>query len=156
MESDVEGMKGFIQVSDELSCAGQPTEDEFALVRRSGVRLVVNLALSESDFALPDERAVVEALGMDFVHIPVPFSAPTVQHFVQCESELLARHGQSVLVHCAYNWRASSFVALFAERHWGWTREKSERLRTALWSPDDTWNAWASAVRKQAWPSSHG
>ncbi len=79
-----------------------------------GVKLVLNLAMPDSDFALPDERAVVELLGMDFIHIPVPFSAPTIEHFLQFERELVLRYDPMILVHCAYNWRASSFVALYA------------------------------------------
>lgn len=91
---------------------------------------------------------------MDFVHIPVPFSAPTIEHFVQFERELVLRHDQMILVHCAYNWRASSFVALYAERRCGWTTQQADALRCALWSPDETWNTWASSIR--ALPVDHG
>lgn len=118
------------------------------------MRLVLNLAMSDSDFSLPDERHLVESLGMDFVHIPVPFSDPTIEHFLRFERELLLRHEHSVLIHCAYNWRASSFAALYAERHLGWTREQVDTLRRALWSPDDTWDAWASSIR--ALSTEHG
>jgi protein tyrosine phosphatase (PTP) superfamily phosphohydrolase (DUF442 family) len=117
------------------------------LVQHGGVKLVVNLAMHDSDFALPDEKATVESLGMDFVHIPVPFSSPTVEHFLRFESELLAARGQRVLVHCALNWRASAFVALFAERHLGWSRRQADGLSSTFWSPDARWNAWADAVR---------
>ncbi len=143
----METIRGFIRISDDLSCAGQPTQEEIAAAQSCGVKLVLNLAMSDSDFALPDERAVVELLGMDFVHIPVPFSAPTVEHFLQFERELVSRPDQMILVHCAYNWRASSFVALYAERHRGWTRQQADALRCALWSPDETWTAWATSIR---------
>lgn len=143
----MESIRGFIRISDDLSCAGQPTQEELAAAQGCGVKLVLNLAMSDSDFALPDERAVVELLGMDFVHIPVPFSAPTSEHFLGFERELLLRREHRVLVHCAYNWRASSFAALYAERHLGWTREQADTLRGALWSPNDTWDTWARSIR---------
>ncbi len=141
-------IRGFIKLSESFYCAGQPTQEELADVQRAGVNLVVNLAMLDSDYALPDERAVVESLHMDFVHIPVPFAAPTVAHFVQFEAELLARPERHVLVHCALNWRASSFAALFAERHLGWSRQQADELRAALWSPNDVWTAWTNAVRE--------
>lgn len=136
-----------MRISDDFCCAGQPTAEEFVDVQRSGVRLVVNLAMPDSDFALPDEQVIVESLGMDFVHIPVPFSAPSVEHFLHFERELRSRQGQPVLVHCALNWRASSFMALYSERNLGWTREQSEQIRCALWSPDSIWNDWAESIR---------
>lgn len=148
----MESIRGFIRISDDLSCAGQPTKEELADAQGRGVKLVLNLAMPDSDFALPDERAVVELLGMDFVPIPVPFSAPTIEHFVQFERELVLRHDQMILVHCAYNWRASSFVALYAERRCGWTSQQADALRCALWSPDETWNT--SSIR--ALPVDHG
>lgn len=107
----------------------------------------MNLAMLDSDHALLDERATVASLEMNYVHIPVPFSEPTVEQFLQFEKELLSFKEMSVLVHCALNWRASSFVALFAERHFGWSREQADELRRALWTPNDVWNTWTSAVR---------
>jgi len=145
--SDVENIRGFIQVEEDLFCSGQPTEAELGLVQQSGVRLVINLAMQDSDFALPDERAVVEGLGMEFLHIAVPFSAPTLEHFLRFEGALLARRGQRALAHCALNWRASSFVALFAERRLGWTRDRADLLRRSLWCPNETWDAWARELR---------
>lgn len=146
----MESIRGFIRISDKLSCAGQPTQEELADARTSGVTFVLNLAMSDSDFALADERAVVESLGMDFVHIPIPFAAPTIEHFLQFERELLLRHDQVILVHCAYNWRASSFAALYAERQLGWSSERADALRCALWTPDERWASWASSIRARA------
>lgn len=143
----MEDIRGFIKIADELYTSGQPTESQFANVHRLGVRLVLNLAMSDSDYALRDERATVESFGMDYVHIPVPFSSPTLEHFLQFEKELLTRKAVPVLVHCALNWRATSFAALFAERHLGWTRAQADDLRGALWSPNEVWNAWASSIR---------
>lgn len=134
-------IRDFIRISADLYCSGQPTQEEFADVYRAGVKVVVNLAMPDSDHALPDERAVVESFGMAYVPIPVPFSAPTIEHFLRFETELLARPSQRILVHCALNWRASFFVALFAERHLGWTRQQAEDLRCALFHPDEVWNA---------------
>lgn len=143
----MDSIKGVIRISDDFGCSGQPTEGEFDDVRGSGVKLVVNLAMPDSDFALPDEQAVVELLGMDFLHIPVQFTAPTIEHFLHFERELLLRPGQKILVHCALNWRASAFSALYAERHLGWSREQADALRYALWTPNETWTAWAHSIR---------
>ena len=143
----MEGIRSFIKIADGFFSSGQPTEEQFGEVHRSGVRLVINLAMPDSDHALPDERTTVEAHGMAYTPIPVPFSSPTVGHFLQFEERLLSNGGAPVLVHCALNWRATSFAALFAERHFGWSRARADELRGALWSPNDVWSAWASSIR---------
>lgn len=141
-------IRNILLVAEGLYCAGQPTEDQLEQVKALDVELIVNLAMSDSDAALPDERRSVEALGMRFEPIPVPFDAPTVQHFMALERILLAPRARGALVHCAYNWRATSFVALFCERNLGWSRSQSEALRQRFWMPNGVWAAWASEVKR--------
>lgn len=143
----MEPLRNFLEVTPGLATAGQPAEGQFVEVARRGVRLVVNLALPTSDFALPNERRTVEDLGMEYVAIPVPFDAPTVDHFLTFERALRARPDVPTLVHCAMNWRGTSFAALFAERNLGWSRARADDFRRRFWSPNDVWDAWAAAVR---------
>ncbi len=46
-----------------------------------GVRCVINLGLYSHEKALPDEAAIVAALGMSYIHIPVDFGNPTERDF---------------------------------------------------------------------------
>ena len=64
-----------------LTTSGQPGEDDLARLAALGVRSVINLGLHSHEQALPDERGSVEALGMRYVHIPVPWDAPDDGHF---------------------------------------------------------------------------
>jgi protein tyrosine phosphatase (PTP) superfamily phosphohydrolase (DUF442 family) len=131
-------------ISPSLYTSGQPTEAQLVLVRDQGVGLVVNLALSSSDRALKDERSSVEALGMRYVHIPVLFDAPSEEDYVRFEQTLLAQGAESTWVHCALNYRVSSFVAVYAHRNLGWSKAESDALRTRFWQPDPTWQQWAA------------
>ena len=63
-----------------LLTSGQPTEAQLESVARAGVKVVINLAPHDGPRALADEANSVGALGMDYVHIPVPFSAPAEAH----------------------------------------------------------------------------
>ena len=60
----------------DLATSGQPDADELAAIATAGYRLVINLALHDAEYALPDEAASVRALGMDYVHIAVAFGVP--------------------------------------------------------------------------------
>jgi protein tyrosine phosphatase (PTP) superfamily phosphohydrolase (DUF442 family) len=103
----------------------------------AGFRSVINLALATSPGALPDERASVTALGMDYVHIPVDFTAPSAADFAQFVATLNARRGQTVFVHCAANYRVSVFMALHRVKSLGWEREAALEELRQVWEPDE-------------------
>jgi protein tyrosine phosphatase (PTP) superfamily phosphohydrolase (DUF442 family) len=104
------------------------------------VQAVINLALPTSTYALPDERAVVSGLGMEYIAIPVVFEAPTAADFARFCAEMAARHGQRLFIHCALNCRVSAFVALHRVRHEGWSREDAWAALRELWEPDEVWS----------------
>ena len=49
---DLSTIKDFLQLSDDLATAGQPTEAELAAIAARGFRVVINLALATSPGAL--------------------------------------------------------------------------------------------------------
>jgi tyrosine-protein phosphatase SIW14 len=57
----------FMQIADALYRGAQPDAQGFAYLRELGVRTIVSFRNDDS------ERALVESLGMSFVHIPVTF-----------------------------------------------------------------------------------
>src|SRR5690349_19155377 len=74
-------IRNFRSIGKKLGTAGQPTAEQFQLVRNAGFEVVINLALPSSDNALPNEGSIVSALGMFYVHIPIDFKAPTSEDF---------------------------------------------------------------------------
>jgi protein tyrosine phosphatase (PTP) superfamily phosphohydrolase (DUF442 family) len=78
----------FARVGDDMFLAGQPTENGLRELRDRGVKVVVNLRTPEEMKAIPfDEAALVSALGMKYVYLPVrgddryPYSPETVARF---------------------------------------------------------------------------
>jgi protein tyrosine phosphatase (PTP) superfamily phosphohydrolase (DUF442 family) len=128
-----------ISILPALFTAGQPSETQMAEVAKAGCRTVINLALPTSTNALPDERAVVTHLGMEYLHLPVSFEHPTVADYLACETALLARQKQKTLLHCALNWRVSSFIAAYRVRNLGWTEAAAWAGVRQVWDPDQVW-----------------
>ena len=103
--------------------AGQPTERALREMRAQGVTTVINLRMpDEMKRAVPfDEEAVVEQLGMRYVHIPVragtahPYSPEALEGFAQA---LHTANGK-VLLHCTVAWRASHLWAAYLIRERG-------------------------------------
>ena len=101
------------KVSDLLHTSGQPRQEEFQLIANLGVDTVINLAMPDSDNAIADEGFLVTSSGMNYFHIPVVWEQPGVDQF-ELFASLLTHHRQrKVWVHCALNWRVSSFIYLY-------------------------------------------
>lgn len=71
----------FLKLSDQVSTAGQPTAAQFSVIQEAGYQVVINLAPLQSSNALPNEQTIVEALGMEYIHIPVLWDDPTPENF---------------------------------------------------------------------------
>src|SRR4051812_44478084 len=97
--------RNFRSVDDSLLTAGQPNEHQLADVADQGCKVVINLALHDDPrYSLADEAGTVRSLGMDYVHIPVQFKAPTEQDLLAFFAAMDSHSGEKMLVHCAANY----------------------------------------------------
>ena len=96
-----------------MATSGQPAEAQLAGIAAAGYEVVVNLALHDDPcYSLPDEPGTVRALGMDYVHIPVRFDAPTGQDLQGFSAALVKHQGRRVWIRCAANIRVTAFLGL--------------------------------------------
>ena len=137
-------IRNFLRIDDRLATSGMPQPDDFAALRQAGFEVVINLALSTSDNALPNEGELVSAQGMTYVHIPVKFAAPQPADFDRFTRVLDACEGQRVFVHCAANRRVSAFVFLPRLRH-DTDRATAESDLAKIWQPDGVWQEFVDA-----------
>lgn len=130
-----------LRVSARVVSSGQPTANQLADIAAAGFEAVINLAMPDSDGALPDEAGRVEALGLRYMHLPVPFDAPAEHHLQAFFAAMNALAGRRVWVHCALNWRVSAFLYLYHRRVLGLPPEAARRAMWPGWTPDATWQA---------------
>lgn len=147
---NLEGVKNAIASIDGApATAGQPTEEQVRALARSGIRLLVNLGLADADYSLPDEAALAESLGMTYHHLPVAFDSPSLEDLAGFFALLDGRACDAILVHCAANYRATCFVALYAEQCLGWSRAQADAYIALVWTPDPVWEAFLFAARQE-------
>jgi protein tyrosine phosphatase (PTP) superfamily phosphohydrolase (DUF442 family) len=142
-------IRNFRSIDDRLGTAGQPTEAQLDDVAAAGYAVVVNLGLLDPKYCLPDEAGAVAALGMAYRHIPVKFDAPRVEDFRTFVAAMDAWSDRKVFVHCAANFRASAFVAVYGELRLGWTPARAEELVRLMWQPNATWRAFIDKCRAE-------
>jgi uncharacterized protein (TIGR01244 family) len=137
MDSEqVQGIANYRWVSETVGSSGQPSEAELEAVARSGYQVVINLGLLGEPYSLPDERGVVAALGLEYVHIPVVWEQPTQDDLEQFFAAMDAHEGKKVFVHCAANMRVSAFLALYRVVRLGWPVEQAFREVRSMQFPE--------------------
>jgi protein tyrosine phosphatase (PTP) superfamily phosphohydrolase (DUF442 family) len=134
------------QAAPDLATSGQPREEQFAAIAAAGYEVVINLALHDDPrYSLPDEPATVRALGLDYVHVPVIFDAPTEQDLVAFFQAMDRFRGKRIWLHCAANFRVTAFLGLYRQLRDGWSHEDAFELMHDVWEPNRVWAAFLRA-----------
>ena len=145
-DSALQGIRSFIRLSPRLATSGQPTETQFAAIATAGFESVINLALPNSTYALPNERELVAAQGMEYIHIPVVWESPRFEDFARFAAALGDRRERKVFVHCAMNMRVSTFIFLHRTPSTSVPAAEAESDLHRIWEPDETWRTFIAEV----------
>ena len=130
------------QATPDLATSGQPREDQLADIAAAGYDVVINLALHDDPrYSLPDEAASVRALGMKYVHIPVPFDRPAESDLAKFFAAMDAHEGRRIWLHCAANMRVTAFLGLYRRLRESWPEDRAFELMSDVWEPDHVWSA---------------
>ena len=127
------------EYSATLSSSGQPDMDQLGYLREAGFERVVYLAFSDHDDSVPNEDRIVKDLGMDYVHIPVVWDAPSRSDFYTFAGAMQREPDRKTLVHCQVNFRASAFSFLYRVLYEGVSIDQAKDDMNAVWVPNDTW-----------------
>jgi protein tyrosine/serine phosphatase len=107
------------RVSPTFYRGAQPGEGGFALLKRMGIRTVINLRYTHS------EKEEVEAAGLRSVEVPMNTFGRVDEDAVQkVLSVLAAGESHPVFLHCRHGKdRTGMIVALYRMAHQGWSKE---------------------------------
>lgn len=133
----LEDIYNFLPLTETLLSSGMPTADQMADVSRSGVQVVINLAMPDSEHALPDEAHLVESLGMRYIAIPVVWDNPTRGNLEDFMNAMDTNKENKLLVHCQANYRATGFITLYRVLRLGWQRDKAFLDLRRVWDPEE-------------------
>jgi len=129
----------FKQVSDLLACAGQPREGQLQSIADDGYKVVINLGLADSKYALADEAALVAKLGLTYHHLPIIFDDPQLSELIDFIRLMNEYSHQKTLVHCAANYRASAFTGLYLFSADILNQNEMQDFIEEIWQPDGIW-----------------
>ena len=137
----MEDIINFYQITENVGTGGQPTISQLAEIAEANYSAIVNLAMYDSDNAIPEEGDIVSSLGMKYIHIPVPFEAPTSNHLKEFFNVMDSFEEKKVFVHCAVNARVSAFMHQYLTLKKGVSSEKATSPLLYQWLPkmDSNW-----------------
>ena len=139
------------KISETISTSGQPTEQQFKFIRDEGFRTVINLApTSVLENSMKDEAALLAALDLEYIHIPVDFAKPTDSDFQRFVEAMRQRPKQKVWVHCAANMRVSAFIFRYRRSELGMTEPEARPDLEAIWRPFGVWKRFITAAGNAA------
>ena len=137
--ADLADIRNYKEYSPTFASAGQPGEEHWQAVRDAGFGQVIYIAMSNSRSALAGEDAIVKELGMDYVHIPVIWDAPSPSDFYAFASIMQREPDRKTLLHCAANYRASAFAFLYRAIYEDVPVAVAKADMNEIWRPNETW-----------------
>lgn len=129
-----------VEVSPLLTTSGQPTPRALDGLATLGYQAVIYLAPDTVPDAVKDEGERLRRQGIAFIHLPIPFNAPTEAHVMAVSEALLRLQDQRVLVHCQVNLRASTVVFLHRVITLKDDPARAYEAVSAVWSPEGPWH----------------
>ncbi len=147
----IENSHNFRRVNDFLTTSGVVGAGRLAGLRSEGYDVVINLLPDESEYAVENEREIIEEQGVKYVYIPVDFKHPTLADYDRFVSAVERAKERKLHIHCAANYRVSAFYALYAESHGLWSHTEAETFIHNLWRPQERpgWPEFIAEVRKR-------
>lgn len=142
----IEASFNFRRIDDRLTTSGYV--EGLDGLRDEGYEAVINLMPDAEAPEGLDERRIVQDQGIDYVHIPVDFNAPTRADLAAFTDAMDATANKKVHVHCAANFRVSAFYSLYALQRGLCTEDESEQLVHDLWDPAE-YPAWNELVESE-------
>ena len=100
---------------------------------------MINLGMHDHERALNDEAASVSALGMEYIHIPVEFDAPTDAHFARFCDAMERLGGRTIHVHCIANLRVTAFLYRYQRDVLERPETEARALMDSVWRPGGVW-----------------
>ncbi len=140
-------------VSETVVTAGVLKPRLLAELGKEGIEVVINLMPDNSEYAVKGERTIVLGQGIEYWYLPVDFSAPKLEEYLQFKDKLGQVGDKKLLIHCAANYRVSAFYSRYAIESAIWSVEEANSFMLSIWDPDayPGWPEWLMEV-EQAFP----
>ena len=153
--AELDEISNYREYSATFASSGQPTEKQLRAIRDAGFERIVYIAWTDHRNSLEHEDRLVKDLGMQYLHIPVDWEAPTPADFYLFAGAMQRAPEAKTLLHCQVNFRASAFSFLYRVLYEDVPIAEAKRDMNSVWTPDETWRGLIFAVLEENGVSPH-
>jgi protein tyrosine phosphatase (PTP) superfamily phosphohydrolase (DUF442 family) len=139
LAADLAAISNFRQYSETFASAGQPSREQFPLLKENGFERIVYLAFTNNPTAVADEDVVVKGLGMEYLHVPVDFNNPLPSDFYAFADAMRRGQDRKTLLHCQVNFRATAFSFLYRVIYEEVPVAQAKADMNTVWQPNEVW-----------------
>lgn len=135
------------RVNERLVTGGHLVDGGLAELQRQGVKVVIDLR----DEPPAGEAERLAAHGIEWINVPVVWSAPRAADFDRFSAVMQENEGTHVMVQCAANYRASAMTYLYQVVVDGVPETEARQDMNAIWSPDQnaTWRQYIEEIKNR-------
>jgi protein tyrosine phosphatase (PTP) superfamily phosphohydrolase (DUF442 family) len=139
LADSLEEIMNYREYAPGFSSSGQPSREQFELLKKEGFERVVYIAFANSEGAISDEDQLVKDLGMHYAQVPVIWEAPTKADFNAFAAVMQSAPEKKTLLHCQANYRATAFAFLYRVLHLDVPLAEAKADMNTIWKPDGAW-----------------
>ena len=131
----------YLPITEKIATSGQPCREDFQAIAKGGYSTVINLGMPDAPDAIAEEGQLVTALGMNYIHLPIPFHRPELHHAYLFNDIMQAFKHQKVWVHCVKNYRVSAFMFHYSTHYLGMSVNQAKSNVQKIWQANEVWRA---------------
>lgn len=135
----LENILNYMQVTENIASSGQPNASELTIIADAGYDVIINLAMPDSENAIPSEGHLVTSNNIIYIHMPVPFDTPERFHLQSFIKIMETFTDKKVWVHCVKNYRASAFLYHYLHKSRSFSITEAQKAILPSWEPNEIW-----------------
>jgi len=116
-----------------ITSSGEVTAASLQRLSALGYQLVINLLPDSSEYALRNEKEIIEPQDILYIHIPVDFADPTENNYHAFYQAMSSNNDKKIHIHCAANYRASAFYAIYNVENNNWSVQQGKEFIAGIW-----------------------
>jgi len=125
-QDSVQSIRNYLHVNDQFCTGGQPRLQHLEMLKKEGVKAIINLR-QPSEHRAAEEEAKAKELGLRYFNIPVVFTDPKdeqVDEFLRITDDV---NNRPAFIHCTAAKRVGAFWMIRRVLRDGFTVEAAEK-----------------------------
>ena len=124
-------IRNFLRIDEQFCTGGQPKIEHLEMLKRSGIRAIINLRLP-SEHRAEEEKATAEQLGLKYINIPVVYGDPKEEQATEFLRITDDPENRPAFIHCTAAIRVGAFWMIRRVLRDGWSFEKAQEEATRI------------------------